>query len=47
MRARRNEAGYPPADAPELTPDDVKEDLSKAEQIVDLADQLLDQMSPF
>lgn len=47
MRARRNEAEYPPADAPELTPDDVQEDQGKAEQIVDLADRLLDQMSPF
>ncbi|MDR0346452.1 MAG: HEPN domain-containing protein [Nocardiopsaceae bacterium] len=47
MRTRRNEAEYPPADTPELTPDDVQEDQGKAEQIVDLAVRLLDQMSPF
>lgn len=47
MRTRRNEAEYPPADAPELTPDDVQEDQGRAEQIVDLAVRLLDQMSPF
>jgi hypothetical protein len=47
MRVRRNQAEYPPADAPELTSDDVAEDESKAEQIIDLASRLLDEMSPF
>jgi HEPN domain-containing protein len=47
MRMRRNEAEYPPADAPELTPDDVQEDENKAKQIIELAARLLDQMSPF
>jgi hypothetical protein len=47
MRVRRNQAEYPPGDTPELTPDDVAEDEGKAEQIVDLAARLLDEMSPF
>lgn len=47
MRMRRNEAEYPPAEAPELTPDDVQEDEGKAKQIIELAARLLDQMSPF
>lgn len=47
MRARRNDAEYPPVNAPELTADDVVEDHGKAEELVDIAARLLDQMSPF
>jgi hypothetical protein len=47
MRMRRNEAEYPPTNAPELIPDDVREDLTGATAIVDLASRLLDEMSPF
>ena len=47
MRRQRHDAEYPPSDAPELTADDVREDIPKASAIVDLAEQVLDQMSPF
>ena len=46
-RRRRRDAEYPPVDAPELTGDDVLEDVSKVEQILQLAERVLDQMSPF
>jgi HEPN domain len=47
MRRRRRDAEYPPTDAPELTGDDVLEDVDKVEQILQLAERVLDQMSPF
>jgi hypothetical protein len=47
MRRLRHDAEYPPADAPELTPDDVRDDIGNAEAIIDLAARVLDQMSPF
>jgi len=47
MRRQRHDAEYPPTDAPALTPDDVREDLPKAGEIVALAAGVLDQMSPF
>jgi HEPN domain len=47
MRRRRNDAEYPPIDAPELTPEDVEDDLGKADAIISLAVRILDQMSPF
>lgn len=47
MRIRRNDAEYPPTDAPEITPEDVREDLASAQAIIDLAEKVLDQMSPF
>ena len=47
MRIRRNDAEYPPANAPELAPDEVREDLASATAIVELAERLLDEMSPF
>ncbi|MCW2942355.1 MAG: hypothetical protein JWN00_5340 [Actinomycetia bacterium] len=47
MRIRRNDAEYPPSNAPEITPDDVREDLLSAGSILELAERVLDQMSPF
>lgn len=47
MRRQRHDAEYPPADSPELTEADVREDIPKATAIVQLAGQVLDQMSPF
>jgi len=47
MRRQRHQAEYPPADAPELTADDVREDIPKARAVVDLSERVLDQMSPF
>jgi hypothetical protein len=47
MRRQRNDAEYPPSSAPALTADDVQEDTPKAPAIIDLAERVLDQMSPF
>lgn len=47
MRRQRNDVEYPPTDAPELTREDVREDLVKAGDIVAAAARVLDQMSPF
>jgi hypothetical protein len=47
MRRQRHDAEYPPADSPTLTSADIREDIPKAANIIDLAQRLLDQMSPF
>jgi len=47
MRRQRHDVEYPPTDAPELTPEDIREDLPKSGEIVALAARVLDQMSPF
>lgn len=47
MRRRRRDAEYPSSDAPMLTADDVVDDLPKAEEILVIAAQVLDQMSPY
>ncbi|WP_285707361.1 hypothetical protein [Microtetraspora sp. NBRC 16547] len=47
MRRRRNSAEYPRPDTPEITSDDVVQDLTKAEQFLALAAKVLDQMSPY
>ena len=47
MRTRRHDAEYPPTDSPEITPDDVREDRATAENLIAIAAQLLDEMSPF
>lgn len=47
MRRQRNDVEYPPADAPEVTGDDVNDDIPKAAALVDLGERVLDQMSPF
>jgi hypothetical protein len=47
MRTRRHDAEYPPTDAPEITPDDVREDQKTAETLIDLAAGVLNEMSPF
>jgi hypothetical protein len=47
MRLRRHDAEYPPADAPELTSDDVRDDLGDARAMLALAVRILDEMSPY
>jgi hypothetical protein len=47
MRRQRHDVEYPPADAPQISADDVREDAAKASAIVDLSERVLDQMSPF
>ena len=47
MRRQRHDAEYPPTDSPEVTAEDVREDIPKATAIVDLAERVLDEMSPF
>lgn len=47
LRRTRNDAEYPATDADELTAEQVIEDLPKAIAIVELAVQVLDEMSPF
>jgi hypothetical protein len=47
MRRQRHEVEYPRSDAPEMTREDVREDIPKARAIVDLAARVLDEMSAF
>jgi hypothetical protein len=47
MRRQRRDAEYPQIDAPELSAADVREDVPKVQAILDLADRVLDGMSPF
>lgn len=47
MRVRRNDAEYPPTDAPEITADDVRMDQLAAEELIGIAARVLDEMSPF
>jgi len=47
MRRRRNEAEYPMQDRPALSGEDVRRDLPKVQQIVELATRVLDEMSPY
>ncbi|MGB8022443.1 MAG: HEPN domain-containing protein [Candidatus Nanopelagicales bacterium] len=47
MRRRRNESEYPSADVPEVTTDEISDDLPKVRTILDIAAPVLDQMSPW
>ena len=47
MRRMRNEAEYPRADRPSATAPDVRRDQANAAAFVDLAERVLDQMSPY
>lgn len=47
LRRTRNDVEYPPANGEELAAEQVTEDLAKAAAIVELAEKVLDQMSPF
>jgi hypothetical protein len=47
LRRRRHDVEYPPAGAPELTPEDVTDDVSKVAALLQLAQGVLDEMSPF
>jgi hypothetical protein len=47
MRRQRHDVEFPPVSAPQLTGDDVQEDIGKSAAIVSLGERVLDQMSPF
>jgi hypothetical protein len=47
MRRTRHEVEYPPADALNLTAQDVADDIVKSSLIVELVVCILDEMSPF
>jgi hypothetical protein len=47
MRRRRNQAEYPAAGQPVFGPEEVGRDLPKVQEIVDTAEKVLDQMSPY
>jgi hypothetical protein len=47
MRRNRRDAEYPATDTEEVTAEQVAEDFPKATTIVDVAEMVLDQMSPF
>ena len=47
LRRQRNNAEYPSPDTPRLTSDDVLRDIPKVEDILDLAQRVIIQMSPY
>jgi hypothetical protein len=47
MRRQRHDAEYPRLDSPELTPDDIHDDLPKIRAIVEIADRVLGNMSVY
>lgn len=47
MRRQRHDAEYPDVDTPDLTPDDIRDDLPKITAIVEIAERVLDQMSVY
>jgi hypothetical protein len=47
MRRQRPGAVYSPSDVPEIAAKDVLEDAAKSTEIVNLADGVLNQISPF
>lgn len=47
MRRRRNDAEYPKQDGQSFEPEDARRDQAKAAAIVELAERVLDEMSPF
>lgn len=47
MRRTRHEVEYPPADALNLTAQDVADDIVKSSLMVELVARILDEMSPF
>jgi len=47
MRRRRHDVEYPPAGAPELASEDVTDDVPKVTALLELAQRVLDEMSPF
>jgi hypothetical protein len=47
MRRRRNQAEYADLDSPEIEAQDVANDAPKVKAIIELAERVLDEMSPF
>ena len=44
LRRSRHNSEYPPVSEPELTADDVRQDLDKAKEIVEVSEKLMDQL---
>ena len=44
LRRSRHDSEYPPVSEPELTADDVRQDLDKAKEIVKVSEKLMDQL---
>jgi hypothetical protein len=47
MRRQRNMLDYPQADTADLEPEDVRDDQPKVRAICEIAQRVLDQMSPY
>jgi hypothetical protein len=47
LRRQRNDAEYPRQEAPGLATADVTRDISKIEDMLDLAARVIDEMSPY
>ncbi|MFJ2779336.1 MULTISPECIES: hypothetical protein [unclassified Kitasatospora] len=47
MRRRRNQAEYADLDSPEIEAQDAADDAPKVKAIIELAERVLDEMSPF
>jgi hypothetical protein len=47
LRRQRNNAEYPPQEGPRLSADDVLRDVAKVQDILDLAQRVTSQMSPY
>jgi len=47
MRRRRHDVEYPPTGAPELSPEDVTDDVPKVAALLDLAQRVLGEMSAY
>jgi hypothetical protein len=47
LRRRRNDAEYPSAYAPAITVADIERDLPKVREMVNMAQKVLDEMSPY
>ncbi|MFF5077130.1 hypothetical protein ACFY36_08770 [Actinoplanes sp. NPDC000266] len=47
LRRRRNQVEYPSLDVPVVRSDEVERDIPKVEEIIDVAEKVLDQMNQF
>lgn len=47
MRKIRNDSEYPTGNAPSVTADDVREDIPKVDEIIEMGKRVIDQMDPF
>ena len=47
MRKIRNDSEYPTGNAPSVTVDDVRADIPKVDEIIEMGKRVIDQMDPF